>query len=415
MEIKEVREPQRRALARKRLPIYAFFLGSVISYVGDMLTLLAIPWFVLQTTRSVAQTGITAFFAALPMVLSSLLSTTLVDRLGYKRTSVLGDSLSGVTVALVPLLYHTAGLAFWQLLALVFLGGLLKSPGVTARNAMVPELAQVAGMRLEMVNALSDGLTRVSRFIGAPLAGVLIVLIGTSNLLWFDGLSFVLSALLIGFLVPATPPVVLSTEESTSGYFAALWAGLRFIRRDSLIFSMLLVGIVTNLIDAAWAAVVAPTYFLQVFHSPIFQGISIATFGGAAFVGTLIFGALGHRFPRRLTFGIGYIVGGALRFWVFLVQFFPLLLLWQVIGGLAISAVNPLGDTVLQEHTPPNMRARVFGTFSALILVAVPLGTFVSGFITAWLGLHLTLILMGALYLISTLSLLLNPALKEME
>jgi hypothetical protein len=61
------------------------------------------------------------------------------------------------------------------------------------------------------------------------------------------------------------------------------------------------------------------------------------------------------------------------------------------------------------------MRARVFGTFSALILVAVPLGTFVSGFITAWLGLHLTLILMGALYLISTLSLLLNPALKEME
>jgi len=415
VEVREVKEPQQQALAHKRLPMYAFFLGSVISYVGDMLTLLAIPWFVLQTTRSVSQTGITAFFSALPMVLSSFLSTTLVDHLGYKRTSVIGDLLSGVTVALVPLLYHTTGLAFWQLLTLVFLGGLLKSPGVTARNAMVPELAQVAGMRLEMVNAFSDGLTRVSRFIGAPLAGVLIVLIGTSNLLWFDGLSFALSALLIGLLVKAAPPVVVSAEESVSGYLAALWAGLRFIRRDTLIFSMLLVGIVTNLVDAAWSAVIAPTYFLRVFHNPIFQGISIATFGGAAFVGTLIFGALGHRFPRRLTFSIGYIVGGALRFWVYLVQFFPLLLLWQAIAGLAISAVNPLGDTVLQERIPPNMRARVFGTFSALILVAVPLGTFVSGFVTTWLGLHLTLILMGALYLISTLSLLLNPALKEME
>jgi MFS family permease len=414
MEVKEVLEPQQQVPACKRLPVAAFLIGSVISYVGDMLTLLAIPWFVLQTTRSVTQTGITAFFSALSLVLSSFLSPRLVDRLGYKRTSVIGDVLSGITVALVPLLYHTAGLAFWQLLALVFLGGLLKSPGVTARNAMAPELAQVAGMRLEMVNALSDGITRVSRFIGAPLAGVLIVVIGTSNLLWFDGLSFALSALLIGFLVPATSPVIRPTEEGP-GYFVELWAGLRFIRRDILIFSMLIVGMITNMVDAAWAAVIAPAYFLQVFHSPIFQGITIAIFGGAAFVGTLIFGVIGHRFPRRLTFGIGYLVGGALRFWIYLLRFFPLIVVWQAIGGLAISPVNPLGDTVLQERTPPKMRARVFGTFSALIMVAVPLGTFVSGFVATWLGLPLTMMIMGALSLLSTLSLLFNPALKEMS
>jgi MFS family permease len=178
---------------------------------------------------------------------------------------------------------------------------------------------------------------------------------------------------------------------------------------------MLLVGMVTNLVDAAWSAVIAPAYFLQVFHSPVFQGISIAAFGGAAFTGTLVFGVIGHRFPRRLTFGIGYAVGGALRFWVYLLRLFPLIVVWQVIGGLAISAVNPLGDTVLQERTPPKMRARVFGTFSALIMVAVPLGTFASGFVAIWLGLPLTMMMMGALYLVSTLSLLLNPALKEMS
>lgn len=414
MNTKEEIKPQQQALVRKRLPIVAFLIGSVISYVGDMLTLLAIPWFVLQTTRSVTQTGITAFCSALSLVLSSFLSTRLVDRLGYKRTSVIGDMLSGVTVVLVPLLYHTSGLAFWQLLVLVFLGGLLKSPGVTARNAMAPELAQIAGMRLEMVNALSDGIARVSRFIGAPLAGVLIVVIGTSNLLWFDGLSFALSAMLFSFLVPATIPVIGSTGED-SGYFAELWAGWRFIRHDTLIFSLLMVGIVTNLVDAAWAAVIAPAYFLQVFHSPIFQGIAIATFGGAAFVGTLIFGVIGHRLSRRFAFGIGYVVGGALRFWVYLLRFFPLIVVWQAIGGLAFSPVNPLGDTVLQEHTPLQMRARVFGTFSALIMVAVPLGTFVSGFVVTWLGLPLTIAIMGALYLLSTLSLLLNPTLKDME
>ena len=407
-------ESQQPTSPRKQIPIYAFLLGSVISYVGDMLTLLAIPWFVLLTTRSVTQTGITAFFSALPLVLSSFFSSALVDRLGYKRTSVIGDILSGITVALIPLLYSTIGLAFWQLLALVFLGGLLKSPGVTARSAMIPELAQIAGMRLERVNALSDGIIRVSRFIGAPLAGILIVLIGTRNLLWFDGLSFAISAILIGFLVPATAPEIVPAEEETSGYFAALWAGLRFIGRDSLIFSMLIVGVVTNMIDAAWSDVIAPAYFLQFFHSPVFLGITMAALGGAAFIGTLIFSVIGHRLPRRLTFGIGYTVGGALRFWVFLVPFLPLLVAWLIIAGLAISPVNPLADTVLQERTPPKMRARLYGTFNAVIMVAVPLGTFLSGFVETWLGFRLTLIIMGALYLISTLSLLLNPSLKEM-
>src|SRR5689334_18248724 len=96
--------------------IYALFAGNLISLVGDMLTLLAIPWFVLQTTGSVVQAGITGFFSALPMVFSSFFGSAFVDRLGYKRTSVSGDILSGLTILLIPLLYHTGGLAFWQLL-----------------------------------------------------------------------------------------------------------------------------------------------------------------------------------------------------------------------------------------------------------------------------------------------------------
>src|SRR5215469_16994963 len=99
---------------RTRLPLAAFFLGSVISYVGDTLTLLAIPWFVLQTTGSVTQTGITAFFSVTPMALSAFFGSALVDRWGYKRTSVLGDLASGLTVALIPLLHATGGLGFSQ-------------------------------------------------------------------------------------------------------------------------------------------------------------------------------------------------------------------------------------------------------------------------------------------------------------
>jgi MFS family permease len=396
-------------------PILAFFTGSAISYVGDMLTLLAVPWFVLQTTGSVTRTGITAFFATLPAVLSALFGSVLVDRLGYKRTSVIGDIASGVTVLFIPLLYHTVGLAFWQLLGLVFVGGILKSPGVTARSAMVPELAALARMRLERANALSDGISRMSGLIGAPLAGVLIVVIGTSNLLWFDAASFFISALLFGLAVPGSAMASHPLTHKQS-YLASLREGMRFIGRDTFILSVLLVILLTNLIDAAFFAVILPAFVREHFRSAIPLGVLVASLGGAGFVGTLIFGAIGHRLPRRLTFGIGYTVGGALRFWVYL--FFPVLpvmVAWNIIAGLAIAPINPLLDTIFQVRLPVAMRTRVLGTIGAGTLAGIPLGTFVSGYVVTWMGMPATLFTMGALYLAATLSLLANPAMQEME
>lgn len=79
-------------------------------------------------------------------VLAAFFGSPVVDHLGYKRCSVLTDVLSGVTVALVPLLHSTVGLAFWQLLVLVFLGGFVDTPGATARSSMLPSL--VNGVRM---------------------------------------------------------------------------------------------------------------------------------------------------------------------------------------------------------------------------------------------------------------------------
>jgi hypothetical protein len=38
-----------------------------------------------------------------------------------------------------------------------------------------------------------------------------------------------------------------------------------------------------------------------------------------------------------------------------------------------------------------------------------------SGYVVAWFGLQVTLLMMGALYLATTLSLLVNPALRGMD
>ncbi len=417
----------------RRLPLYALFTANTISFVGDVLMFIAIPWFVLQTTGSVAKTGIAAFFETLPTFISAFLGSALVDRLGYKRMSVVSDTTSCISVALIPLLYHATGLAFWQLLVLVFLAGFFQAPGSTARSSLVPDLAPLARMPLVRANAASDGIRRVSTFIGAPLAGILIAILGTSNLLWLDAISFAISAALIGLAVPHEPPpqratIKVPTQPNTTpaptaahpkaeegSYLANVLAGLRFIRQNQLILAIILTVMITNLLDEAFFAVALPAYVKHFFGSAVILGVLSSCVGGAAFVSTIIFGAIGHRLPRRPTFALSFMTL-SLRFFVFaLVPLLPALVIANIISGLGAGPLNPIMSTVEQEVVPAEMRARVLGTTMAGAYLGIPLGAFLCGYLVQWAGLTASLLVIGTCYLLTTTSLLVNPALRGME
>ncbi len=59
------------------VPLYALFGANIVSYTGDIMMDLAIPWFVLQTTGSITKTGITAFFTTLPIIISAFFGSIL--------------------------------------------------------------------------------------------------------------------------------------------------------------------------------------------------------------------------------------------------------------------------------------------------------------------------------------------------
>jgi MFS family permease len=241
---------------RARLALYTLFGASVVSLTGNRLTALAIPWFVLSTTGSAVQTGISAFFTILPTVLAAFFGGSLVDRLGFKQTSVLSDVASGVAVALIPLLYGLGLLPFWMLLVLVFCGALLDAPGGTARHALLPELATAAGMPLERASALAQVVERGSLLVGAPLGGLLIAALGAQHVLWLDAATFALSALSVALLVPN---MALPRRAEPQPYLENVLEGLRYIRKDRLTRVLVLIILITNFLDAAKSSPSAST------------------------------------------------------------------------------------------------------------------------------------------------------------
>ncbi|MFF3788007.1 hypothetical protein [Streptomyces sp. NPDC001933] len=105
-----------------------------MSAAGNRIALIAIPWFVLETTGDPARAGLSGVAYFVPVVLAGLFGGPLVDRMGFIRSSVLADLASGVTVAAVPVLYMLGHLSFWLLLVLTFAGSMLDVPGTTARR-----------------------------------------------------------------------------------------------------------------------------------------------------------------------------------------------------------------------------------------------------------------------------------------
>jgi MFS family permease len=270
--------------ASRRWPLFALLGANAVSQTGNVITTLAVPWFVLQTTGSAARTGITLVATTLPMVVAGFFGGALVDRLGPKRMSVLSDLASGATVACIPLLHATAGLSFPVLLALVFLGTLLDAPGMTARKAMMPELAAMATMPLERANAAYQAIMRGSRLLGAPLAGLLIVTLGAGGALWIDAATFAVSAAIVALCLPALHLAVTSDEP----YLRQIADGIRYIRRNRLIRVLVLFVAVTNAIEAP-LAVVFPVYADRVYGSAAALGLIVGASGAGALAGTFLY------------------------------------------------------------------------------------------------------------------------------
>jgi MFS family permease len=419
----------------RRGPLYALFAANVVSSIGDNLAFIAVPWFVLQTTGSVEQTGITAACTTAGVAVSAFFGASLVDLLGYRRASILSDLASGLAIAGIPLLYLLGQLAFRELLALVFLAGLFTTPGATARSSLIPDLAALGRVRLERAAAASDGVQRVSIFVGALLAGVLIIAVGTSSLLWIDAATFLVSATVIVLAVPrrlpiapaiagaatqpGIPPAALPSRRGPfkrlRRYVADLSQGVRFIWRDGVVFGIIAAVLVTNLLDEGFVSVLAPAYVRQVFGDPVVLGSIFALFGAGAFLGTILFGLIGHRLPRRWTLGISFTLGGGTRFLALAI--FPILPVQLAVeggAGLCLGQINPLTRTLEYERVPAALRARVFGTITAGVMLGAPLGGLLSGLCAAAIGAQATLLVFGAIYLLATLSLLVNPALKGM-
>jgi MFS family permease len=282
--------------------------------------------------------------------------------------------------------------------------------------ALLPALAERARIVPERANAIDRAVARSGQLVGPVVAGVLIAFIGPSNVLFFDAVTFALSAAVIGLGVGMATPDVTREGQASLGYGVELLEGLRFVGSNRLILSMVLLATIGNFLDVPLVTVVLPVYASRIFDSPTSLGLILGSFAGGALLGTLAFGVIGRRLPRRVTFlaswlGIAVIIYGALALQLPL----ALVVVAGLVGGIVGGPINPILLTVLQAETPVGLRGRVFGTLNAISQVGIPFGAAAIGLLIEGAGLIETITGMGAMYVVTVSVMFAIPALRGMD
>ncbi len=402
---------------RTRATLWGYLASEAVSLTGTRVSMIAIPWLVLTTTGSAVQTGLVAFAEMAPYVLLKALAGPLTDRVGARRICITADLVSVLLVGAVPLLHLLDLLSFPALLALVAAAGAVRGPGDGARQALVPAVVERAGVTLEKATGLSGAVERLASTLGAAFAGLLVAAIGPAQALVVDAASFGVSAVLLALTAPAARRrASAETDSPRPAYRRELAEGWDFLRRDPVLVAMTAMVSVTNLLDAAFVAVLLPVWAQETGGGAGAVGLFLATFSGAAVLGSVVASSIGERIPRYLTYVVAFSLVGLPRFLVLGLEV-PLgwVLPVCVVMGFACGFINPILGAVLYERIPERLMGRVTSLNSALCWSLMPLGGLLGGVLVAAFGLQAGMLIAGLIYTVAALSPVLVPAWRTID
>lgn len=339
-----------------------FFIGNLVSWVGNSMQAIANSWLALVLTGTPASVAYVLIANALPGVLFSPFIGVMIDRSDRRLVLVLTDILRAVLLIGLFLLGIRGLLQPWHLYAMSFLlalGDVIYRPGATAF------LREEIPQDVLMYTNSYDGIARQAGGIaGAALAGILIFIFSPYVVLCLNSISYIFAALCLFFTRKGyKSPVQPGRAEKQSGLFVKdLVDGLSYIKSSfNVVILYALLLLILSTLDIINVAIVA--FVTRELHSNVVvMSYMEAAFAIGSVLGNIFIPGIATSKGANRTMTIG---------------------VWSVVLVLLILALSPnppiailsylfLGATIptwtlyltaVQKIVPDHYQGRVFSTF----------------------------------------------------
>ncbi|GAA1728542.1 MFS transporter [Aeromicrobium alkaliterrae] len=351
-----------QAVRPSAVPLYVG--GGALSMLGNASIGIVLPWLVIATTGDLSTTALVATAAGIAAVPASLLGGRLADRFGARRVAVAADLGSALAVAGLAVVDATVGLTVGWFVALGVLGALFDVPGMSARQALLADVARVGGRRVDVVASAYQTAFSLSFLVGPAMAGLLLAHLDPVDVVWVTAACSATAGLLT-WCVPVANPSVAGADPLPGGGWGAL-------RRDPRLGATLVIAFAATFVTAPLLSVVLPGHFADL-GEPGSYGATVSAFAVGTIVGSILFAVLSRR-SRLLAYVVG--IGAMTTGMVGIAGLGGVLVVGgaMAVMGVGSGLYGPVWNVFVAEQVPSEVRARVLGVINALALVAGPLG-----------------------------------------
>ncbi|MEU5911651.1 MFS transporter [Micromonospora sp. NPDC047527] len=393
------RAPARRALAA----VYAAGGGSAF---GVQMTMLAMPWLVLESTNSAPRAGLVFAVSVLPMALLGFAGGEVIQRFGARQTMVVADFAQAAAIAAVPVLAAMDRLSFPLLLTIVAVIGVLGVPYFAAQRDLTTELAGPHPKALMRANSVLEGGFNVAALAGPAVAGVLIATLGAEKVLWFNAATYALSGLLLWWFVPRTwrtqpPPPPQQEQPAHTG----ILAGVRALRGDDFLRRVMVSTVSFGFLMRVLMLALPLLAFDRFGGDAKVGGLLLSGFGAGAIAGAAVSYLIGSRLSPALVFGLAAFQL-VLPWWVLLFDVpVPVLVAALAVSGAALPLSNAPFFSILATRFAADIRVKVIQAVMTISNIAGPLGFLAGGMAIGRFGVTTTLLVLAALSTLAAVNL----------
>ena len=366
-----------------------FFWAQLVAQTGTWMQTVAQSWLVLQLTPSPFKLGLIGSLQFAPILLFSIASGALADRVRKRRLLIGTQTALGCQALSLGALVASGHVEYWHVAVLAFCSGLVNVLDQPARQSLV---AQIVG-RADVASAvaLNSASFNAARIVGPGLGGLLIAQFGVTPAFVINGLGFAVAvAMLLGLRTQGAP-----SERSGEGVLADVRAGLRYaFRTPEIRLTLGLLFIVSIFVFNF--TVYVPLVVRSVLHLGAEGfGLLMACLGVGAVTGALTVGGLGARRPTTTV-----LFGAAALACCGLLALFAARAFWPAAAALFLTGLFGLVlvascNTAMQLAAPDELRGRVMSLYTLVWGGVFPFGAFIVGSISEQWGVGRALLVNG--------------------
>lgn len=390
------------------------FSAGLASIAGSSIAGVCLIWIVFTATGSALDVGLLGTSWLSGGILFSVFGGTLVDRYDRRRLMILADVSRALAMAVVVVVLEVKGFDLATMLGAYFVVGAFTTIFNPAEQAIVPSLVE------RDLIADANGLVRSSRsvlqFLGASVAGLLIVTVGPRAGVAANAATFAVSAaLLVGMRVASPRRAATDTAGAGAGYLADIRAGFAWLGKAKGFLELTISATFFNFCSTLIGTFLVFFATVVLHGSALVYALLLAVEVGGTGVGSLLVSRTGAVAWAGKAWVVPYgVVSGGVALVLTLIPVIPVALVALFVLGALGGFAGTAWLTAAQVLVPTDMQGRYFGIDALGSIAILPAAQIGGSFLILAYGIQEAYLVAGIVWVVSGVAFLFPTALRRL-